>query len=134
MINMEREANISSCNQYRYCLIRTWNWWRDRVCIIMLNPSTADALVDDATIRALIRLLTHLGYGGFEVVNLFALRSTDPKVLMSAADPVGPSNDSHIINSVKRCDNVICAWGAHRFVLQSKRGIEVCRLINRAKW
>ena len=134
---MERGAKISECGRYRYVLTRTWDEWSDCACIIMLNPSTADALVDDATIRALVRLLPALGYGGFEVVNLFALRSTDPSAILAAGDPVGPRNDDHIAWAIARCDIVICAWGAHRSVLQSKRGIEVYRVIDsmgRAAW
>ena len=126
---MERWAKISACGRYRWVLNRVWSEWGRRACVIMLNPSTADALVDDATIRALIRLLTARGYAGFEVVNLFALRSTDPAALMAAADPVGHMNDLHIAGSITRCDMVVCAWGTHKFVVQSKRGIEVLKLL-----
>ncbi len=126
---MERWAKISPCGRYRWNLNRSWSEWGRHACVIMLNPSTADALVDDATIRALTRLLTPLGYGGVEVINLFALRSTDPAALMAADDPVGPMNDYNIIESLKRRPTVICAWGAHKFVVQSKRGIEVLQLV-----
>lgn len=129
MIDMDRGAQISKCGLYRYSLTRTWDFYSDQACIIMLNPSTADALVDDATIRALIRLLTHLDYGGFEVVNLFAWRATCPAVLKTVADPIGDMNDYAIFNSIKRCDIAVCAWGANPFVVQSKRGIAVRDLI-----
>jgi len=126
---MERTAKISECGRYRFVLTRVWDAGLPRACIIMLNPSTADALVDDATVRALIRLLMELGYGGFEVVNLFAYRATDPRELAGANDPVGPMNDIYITGTVSRCDAVVCAWGAHKFVVQSMRGIEVQKLI-----
>lgn len=129
MIDMDRSAQISVCKRYRFSLTRTWDTWQDRACIIMLNPSTADALKDDATIRALIRLLTLLDYGSFEVVNLFAWRATCPAALKTVEDPIGEVNDSYIFNSIKKCDIAVCAWGANPFVVQSKRGIAVRDLI-----
>ncbi len=126
---MFRSANLSPCNIYRYALNRTWETGRSRACVIMLNPSTADALEDDATTRALVRLLTPLCLGSFEIVNLFALRSTNPAALATASDPIGPLNDVHIGQALKRCDLVVCAWGAHKYVLQSKRGSEVLDLV-----
>lgn len=110
---LERDANISPCGTYRYMLRRTWDHAKPRALFVMLNPSTADAEIDDATIRSCIRLSKSLGYGSFEVVNLFALRATDPTELQRADDPVGPDNDHVIAAAIGRCDLAICAWGAH---------------------
>src|SRR5262245_21409105 len=79
----------------------------------MLNPSTADAEIDDPTIRSCIRLSRGMGYGSFEVVNLYALRATDPAELAKASDPIGPQDDDVIEGAILRCDMAICAWGAH---------------------
>ena len=110
---LERDARISDCGKYRYLLRRTWDHGKPRTLIVMLNPSTADAEIDDATIRSCIRLSKGLGYGSFEVVNLFAFRATDPADLQRADDPVGPINDDVIEAAIGRCDIAICAWGAH---------------------
>lgn len=110
---LERDAVLSDCGTYRYLLRRTWDHSKPRALVVMLNPSTADAEVDDATIRSLVRLLRGAGYGSFEVVNVFAFRSTDPKRLTEAADPVGPRNLPIIEAAIGRCDVAICAWGAH---------------------
>lgn len=110
---LERDARISDCGKYRYLLRRTWDYAKPRVLFVMLNPSTADAEIDDAMIRSCIRLSKSLGYGSFEVVNLFAWRATDPTELQSAVDPVGPSNDDIIEAAIGRCDLAICAWGAN---------------------
>lgn len=110
---LERDAVISECGTYRYLLRRTWDHSKPRALVIMLNPSTADAEIDDATIRSLIRLLRGLSYGSFEVVNLFAFRATDPKALFNVTDPVGPRNLAIVEAAVGRCDIAICAWGAH---------------------
>lgn len=112
---LERDAVISDCGEYRYLLRRTWDHAKPRCLYVMLNPSTADAEIDDATIRSCIRLAKGLQFGSFEVVNLFAYRSTDPDGLMKAEDPVGPRNDVSIEAAVSRCDIAVCAWGAHPF-------------------
>jgi hypothetical protein len=45
------------------------------------------------------------------VVNLFALRSTDPMGLLAASDPFGPENLSWLRAAAEH-DEVTCAWGA----------------------
>ena len=111
---VENDAAISDCGRYRYLLRRTWDVKKPRAVLIMLNPSTADARVDDATIRSCVRLLSALHYGSLEVVNLFAWRATEPDELLAASEPVGEKNDVAIMSAVGRCDLAICAWGAHR--------------------
>ena len=110
---MERDAVISECGKYRYLLRRVWDHDKPRALFIMLNPSTADAEIDDPTIRSCIRLSKGLGYGSFEVVNLFGLRATDPAELEKATDPIGPQNATVGDAAINRCDVAICAWGAH---------------------
>jgi hypothetical protein len=112
---LERDAVLSDCRQYRYVLRRTWDHKLPRLLYCMLNPSTADAETDDATIRSCIRLAKGLFYGSFEVVNLFAFRATDPDALLKAQDPIGPRNGVSIETALGRCDIVVCAWGAHPF-------------------
>ena len=113
MIFIERDAVISDCGRYRYLLRRTWDHTKPRALVIMLNPSTADAKVDDATIRSLTRLLRGHGYGSFEVVNVYALRATEPVELAKADDPVGPRNLAIVEAAIGRCDVAICAWGSY---------------------
>lgn len=117
MTYLENDATISGCETYRYLLRRTWDHGKPRVLFVMLNPSTADAKLDDATIRSCVRLSKWRGDGSFEVVNLFALRATDPAELAKHDDPVGPDNDYAIEAAIGRCDLAICAWGAHPMAL-----------------
>lgn len=97
---------------YRYLL---WRRWADAatVLFVMLNPSTADARRDDPTIRRCSGFARAWGFGGVEVVNLFAWRATDPRELRRAADPVGPENDRVIAAAAARNHAVIAAWGNH---------------------
>lgn len=113
MTYLENDAVISDCGQYRYLLRRTWDHTKTRALLVMLNPSTADAKQDDATIRSCVRLLSGQGYGSMEVVNVFAWRATDPNDLSKVEDPLGPMNERIVAAAVGRCDVVICAWGAH---------------------
>ncbi len=108
------KAVISECGTYRYQLEREWNKaWKKRALFIMLNPSTADAEKDDPTIRRCINFANREGCTQLSVVNLFAYRSTDPKWLWGAPDPVGPENDAHIHHEILGADLVIAAWGAN---------------------
>lgn len=105
-------AVISPCGLYRYTLTRRWGSGQT-VNFIMLNPSTADASVDDPTIRRCIGFAKSWRLAGLVVTNLFAFRATDPADLWKAADPVGPENDRHIWEQAAEASLVICAWGNH---------------------
>ena len=111
---------------YRYSLIRQWDEFV-RVVFVMLNPSTADAKKDDPTIRRCILFAQKWGYGGIEVVNLFAYRTTNPKELERVPDPIGRDNDFYIRQAVNRCGLVVAAWGANPIAIH--RAMPVVGLI-----
>lgn len=81
----------------------------------MLNPSTADEIKDDPTIRKCVKYAKRNGFNGLHVVNLFAFRSTDPKILKKRAQPylVGPENDAVIRYFSRHVHKIVVAWGAH---------------------
>lgn len=106
-------AEISPCGVYRYSLRRVWNAHRDWCLFVLLNPSTADSSNDDPTIHRCVSFADLWGYGGLVVVNLFALRSTDPRALYTHPDPVGPKNDAVIAEWAAACPLTVAAWGAH---------------------
>lgn len=122
---LENDAVISDCGHYRYLLRRSWDAKRPRAALIMLNPSTADAYVDDATIRSCVRLLSALQYGSMEVVNLFAWRATDPDELRPPHMDriIGKDNDGAITRALERCDIPICAWGSHKAASYRERHV-----------
>jgi hypothetical protein len=107
---MRRSAAFDATGRYRYGLVRTWARGR-RVAFVMLNPSTADAARDDPTIRRCVGFARAWGFGSLEVVNLFALRTPQPRDLVGAADPVGPENGRHVARALGRADLVVAAWG-----------------------
>lgn len=110
---MIRTATVSTCGTFRYRLGRRWADGGKPLVFIMLNPSTADAQQDDATIRRCRHFaLTH-GFSALEVVNLYAFRATKPVDLKRASYPVGPDNDEHIAAAVRGAGSVCVAWGAN---------------------
>lgn len=111
MSDEHRRALISTCGQYRYWLERRWSPGPPLVWV-MLNPSTADAEKDDATIRRVRGFTKREGYGGFVVVNVWALRATSPKDLHQRRQAYEPENIEHVQREV--CDrDVVVAWGVN---------------------
>ncbi len=113
------DAVISDCRRYRYQLSREWGVGPS--CnFIMLNPSTADAEMDDPTIRRCVSFAKKWGCGKLIVTNLFGFRATNPKYMKAADDPVGPENMKYVEAAAKHADwhkgyagFVVCAWGAN---------------------
>lgn len=124
IVYQEKTAVISDCKKYRYLLRRVWDVMKPRALIVMLNPSTADAKQDDATVRSVTRLCDSLGFGSYEVVNLFAFRATDPKELgKNFLHIIGPKNDDCIEAALHRCDLPIVAWGANQLAIDRGRTV-----------
>jgi hypothetical protein len=128
-------AVISNCQRYRYWLHRRWLAGQGWTVFVMLNPSTADASLDDPTIRRCIRFAKDFGSHGLIVVNLFAWRATEPDDLFDVDDPVGVMNHSYIVHACELAaqheddgkggmhvpGKVICAWGAHPAATQEQK-------------
>lgn len=134
-IYTEANATFDDDRIYRYTLLRRWA--PGPTCLwIMLNPSTADETRLDPTLRRClgftmawkpepspprqeggrrfaIGYVAFPNFGAFEVCNLYAFRSTDPKGLWRADDPVGPNNDAAIQSAAKRASLVIVGWGVN---------------------
>jgi len=109
-------AVVSDDGLYRYILTRTWDRSLPALVFCMLNPSTADATVDDPTIRKCIGFAQRLGYGGIIVVNLFAYRATKPRELYAqlaaGVDIVGPDADTWIKHAFGIGHRkIVAGWG-----------------------
>lgn len=111
-------AVISADGLYRYTLGRLLDPHKTiRVLYVMLNPSSADALKDDPTIRKCIGFATRkFDAGRLSVVNLYAYRTPYVTELRAAyeneVDIVGPDNTAHIQAEALVADHIIVAWGA----------------------
>lgn len=107
-------ADLSDDGVYRYSLTRIWSGEGPMVTWVMLNPSTADADVDDPTIRRCMAFARSWDASGIRVVNLFALRATDPKQINRHHSPLGERNATAIMRAISEPDTafVVAAWGA----------------------
>lgn len=116
---MIKTALISPCGNYRYLLTRVWsiNPHPKVVCWVMLNPSTADARKDDATLRKCIGFSQRWGFDGLKIVNLFAYRTPYPAELIEAKqagrDVRGPENYHHLFWTAEESALTVVAWGAY---------------------
>lgn len=137
---MIKSAWLSDCGVYRYSLNRTWDTALPVLMVVMVNPSTADADIDDPTILTLIARARLWGFGGIRVVNLFSLRSSTPGVLAKNPNAFGPLNAdalTHVLQFAERNDAwILAAWGNNcmvdggrtrdMFMLDAKgRGVEL---------
>ena len=109
-----RGALLSDDGVYRYNL---WRRWGDGLFMgyCMLNPSIADADLDDQTIRRCTYFAKREGFGGIYVVNLFAYRATQQADLWRlGGGGRGPDNDTHIAAAIvnDRIGMFVAAWGA----------------------
>jgi hypothetical protein len=100
------------------------------VNFLMLNPSTADAFALDPTNRRCVGFAQRWGFGGLVTTNLFAFRSTDPKGLRGATDPIGSDNDTAIVHAARSAELVIASWGNHG--TYRGRGEQVSDMLHRA--
>jgi len=106
-------AIISKCGQYRYRLERIVGSKSKACLFIMLNPSTANDVENDNTIRRCIRFAASFGCGRLMVGNLFAFRTRNPAELKQALKPDGPHNLKHLRAMCNEASIVIAAWGSH---------------------
>lgn len=116
-------AVISPCGLYRYRLTRQWGP-RPPVNFILLNPSTADAIRPDPTMTRCVNYARAWGRDGIVITNLFAFRSSDPKDLRSAPDPIGSLNDLDLITCAHNSCLIVCGWGADPFAQEQARRVK----------
>ncbi|SDQ33247.1 DUF1643 domain-containing protein [Leucobacter chromiiresistens] len=93
---------------YRYSLTRVWDETLPKLTYILLNPSTADATKLDNTLKQCVKISKFNGFGGLLILNLYAYRATEPKVMKAAADPIGPENDQFLAAAT---GTIVGGWG-----------------------
>jgi len=104
-------AILSTCGTYRYRLDRRIADTGPVYAFFGVNPSTADASIDDATVRKWRGFVTRWGGSRFIVGNIFAYRATDVKELAHAADPIGPDNFTCMMQIGFEADIIVPCWG-----------------------
>lgn len=131
--NKPTGAVFDRSKKYRYSL---WRWWAPMssapvlskmVAFIGLNPSTADATKNDPTVTRCINFARHWNYDGMVMLNLFAYRATDPKVMKAQSNPIGAHNNLAIFDIAQQAGLVVCCWGTHG--TWKDRGIQVADIL-----
>jgi hypothetical protein len=136
---MKGKAKLSLCGRYRYNLERSFKYGKHgehkTVAVVMVNPSTADAVRDDHTIKKLTGFARTHAWKRIIVVNLFAYRATDVSDLGRVQDPVGPHNDDYIRQAFEEADQIIVAWGAGKKFPKGFEGrwLEVAAMVPKGK-
>lgn len=121
-------AVISECGAYRYHLTRVLGAGHGAVVFIGVNPSTADATTDDATVRKWIGFTRRWGFGVMQVGNLFAYRATDVRQLGKVPDPIGPENDRYLRALLDQATLVVPCWGSQaKLPARARMRIEAVR-------
>jgi hypothetical protein len=118
---IERKTIFSEDRKYRYTLWRQWSddLFKNRtkegfIQFIGLNPSTADEILDDPTIRRCMRFAKDWGYMAMCMTNVYAFRASKPEDLKAKQWPCGnDANFVHIFDVAKEAALIIAAWGTH---------------------
>jgi hypothetical protein len=156
-----RQATFSDDKRHRYTLterivdfVKTdaferWILW------VMCNPSTADAFVLDPTVTRCRNFSRAWGFAGYDVVNLYSLRTPYPEELLGAVrKAIGPDiilhdknwpdatsraawrraqiaggfdeqNDASIMEAAERASQIMLAFGQIGFTQQRGKEIEL---------
>ena len=118
-IPMEEEAEG---RRYRYWLHRELAAnGKVGLVFVLLNPSKADAVEDDPTIRRCVGFGKRWGFRELTVVNLFALRATSPTVLRAHGAAAIGSRNNDVLRWVRReprTRTVVAGWGNHGMRLE----------------
>ena len=124
---------LSECGAYRYTLTRVIPQpirWVKPILFILLNPSTANAVIPDPTSTRCVEFAKSWGGTSLTIVNLFALRATYPEDLLTHPDPIGPDNDKHIKEQIAEhaLGKIVLGWGANKFA--RSRAADVLTLLD----
>lgn len=125
MDNNVSGAAFSPCRNYRYALWRVWDAAKPRVMFIGLNPSTANEISDDPTIRRVVSMARNWGFGGVYMTNLFAWITAYPDEILKCPDPIN-GNDVWLTKLAGMSNEIIFAWGNFKEAQeQAKKVIEM---------
>lgn len=133
-MSVRSDAVISDCGLYRYRLERELlpqlNPLAGHSCLfVMNNPSTADAMDDDPTIRRVKGFAESWGFGRVFVANCNPYRATDPKAAKVPPSEVLERNDVHMAELAWRAEWVVAAWGGKADRYLSDRALRLLKTI-----
>ena len=130
-------AEFSNCKKFRYQLNieNTAKAKGDSLCVIMQNPSVADANIADKSVQFLEKLIFEKEVELFKniktiiIVNQFARIQT--KNFKGKARDIGSDNDIYISKAIDLSDIILIAWGKTNPFL--KRQQDILKIISSFK-
>lgn len=109
----------------RYLLSRVWNSALPVITYVGANPSKADNVIDDATVRKWVGFSQRLGFGGFDAVNLEPWVATKPGEL-NARDDLSDLYNLALLQNLR--PPVIVCWGdCLRARHAAQRGLQILK-------
>ena len=102
------EATFSDNGVKRYLLRKTWDESKPTLSIIMLAPSSASGIELDSTTQLVLNNVSRLGFGGVDVLNLFA---TLNDFGLKAAEDEDTDNLNAIVQSAEKAGTLVYAAG-----------------------
>lgn len=117
-------AIISACGLYRYRLEREVQPEGRVFAYFGINPSTADAIENDATVRKWIGFSLRNDCRRFIVGNVFGFRSKEVKRLAAhtVESAQGPEWTMHVDQIIADADVLVPCWGAYGKIPRHLRG------------
>lgn len=130
---LDTSAVISPCERYRYVLRRRWAEGGNTLLWLLLNPSIADHLKDDQTVRKGVGFSRLWGFSALAFGNIFTLRSTDPRGVVAAGLQAanGPDSDHWLDLMIAEHEHVMLAWGGSIPKLVEARSPAVVEILKR---
>jgi len=108
---IKAETLISEDGKFYYLKRKEWDKSKNTATVLSISPSSQSNVCCDLTSQLIQNNLYRLGFGGFELVNLIAAVDVAAKKLKGLDGLIGEENDKHILESVKRTDLTVLAYG-----------------------
>jgi hypothetical protein len=105
--NIRSEAAFSEDGKNRYWLSREWGWMAPYGIFLLINPSTADALLTDPTTNRCMEIAIRWGWRGFGIVNLSPEIGCPPPILLVSS----VVNDDWIKIALAKADIFVVGTG-----------------------
>lgn len=116
---------ISKDWKHRYDIWEIWDYEKDFILFIGLNPATR---FSGGLVTRCKNLAKDWKYGGVHIVNLFSYRTTNPKELFKQKYLTNEVNDNRIKELIKEAGLIVACWGnLGKF---KNRDLEVIAMIN----
>lgn len=132
-----KAADFNVLHTHRYCLEREWAPSKPKLVCVGINPSDADDVEEDPTIRKVVGFADRWGFGGIIMVNQYGFVATKPPVMRQAIKDkgeryvIGEVNDHVLLRVFGQNEAVWFAWGANGAASRSEAVLALARACKR---